>query len=153
MEIEVSLPLDSDGYLRRQCPQCEREFKWHHGPIEGTPPEPPDPEEYFCPYCGQSAPTDQWWTPEQLEALQAAALHAALPQVQRELEDSLRPLNQSGLIKTSMERDPQNPPPPLFEDDDMIAVAPPCHPYEPIKLIEGWSDPLHCLVCGSAFTL
>lgn len=24
----MSDPLDSDGFLRRECPTCEREFKW-----------------------------------------------------------------------------------------------------------------------------
>ena len=34
--IEMSLPLDSDGFLRRQCPACEREFKWLHAESEGA---------------------------------------------------------------------------------------------------------------------
>ncbi len=28
--LEISMPLDSDGFLRRECPTCEREFKWLH---------------------------------------------------------------------------------------------------------------------------
>ena len=32
MDFQVSLPLDSDGFLRRECPHCMQEFKWHHGP-------------------------------------------------------------------------------------------------------------------------
>jgi hypothetical protein len=153
VEIEVPLPLDSEGYLRRECPQCEREFKWHDGPIEGAPPDPPDAEEYFCPYCGQPAALDQWWTPEQVEVLQAAAMHEVLPRLETELEDSLRPINRTGLLTASVESQPHNPPPPLFEDDDMVAVASPCHPYEPVKVVDGWSDPLHCLVCGSAYVV
>lgn len=26
--IPMSLPLDKDGFLRRECPNCERQFKW-----------------------------------------------------------------------------------------------------------------------------
>lgn len=32
MEIQVSLPLDNDGFLRRECPHYMQQFKWHHGP-------------------------------------------------------------------------------------------------------------------------
>ena len=28
IRVPVSLPLDSDGFLRRECPTCEREYKW-----------------------------------------------------------------------------------------------------------------------------
>jgi hypothetical protein len=32
--LEMSMPLDSDGFLRRECPTCEREFKWFSTPEE-----------------------------------------------------------------------------------------------------------------------
>lgn len=28
IKISVSIPLDDDGFLRRECPTCEQEFKW-----------------------------------------------------------------------------------------------------------------------------
>ena len=52
--LEMSMPLDSDGFLRRECPTCEREFKWFHTPEgEGTA-APIIDGGYFCPYCGGS---------------------------------------------------------------------------------------------------
>ena len=32
----MEIPLDSDGFLRRECPTCEREFKWllHREPFQ-----------------------------------------------------------------------------------------------------------------------
>ena len=36
MSLSIELPLDS-GFLRRECPNCQLEFKWHHGPTETTP--------------------------------------------------------------------------------------------------------------------
>jgi hypothetical protein len=131
----------------------EREFKWHHGPIEGAPTNPPDPDQYYCPYCGQPAATDEWWTPEQVEVIQAATAQKVIPQLQDELQDSFRELNRSGMLKASIEADLPNPPPPLFEDDDMMAVASPCHPYEPVKVEEEWSAPLYCLICGAAYVV
>ena len=28
ISIPIALPLDGDGFLRRECPACELEFKW-----------------------------------------------------------------------------------------------------------------------------
>ncbi len=39
MSFPIELPLDDDGYLRRQCPTCERLFKWHYGPTPQRPNE------------------------------------------------------------------------------------------------------------------
>jgi hypothetical protein len=36
-QLSMSFPLDSDGFLRRVCPSCEREFKWLPTP-EGEEP-------------------------------------------------------------------------------------------------------------------
>jgi uncharacterized protein (UPF0212 family) len=61
----MTIPVDSDGFLRRECPTCEREFKWLPasedddavGMLDGG---------YFCPYCGVQAPEDAWFTEAQL---------------------------------------------------------------------------------------
>lgn len=34
MSVSMSLPLDEDRFLRRECPNCERQFKWWHTPDE-----------------------------------------------------------------------------------------------------------------------
>jgi Zn ribbon nucleic-acid-binding protein len=150
---EIEMPLDSQGFLRRECPACQREFKWHHGPIEGGPVEDLPSEEYFCPYCGEAASLDQWWTTEQVEAIQQMALHDAMPRVEQDLRDSLKNLDKSGFLKTEVKADPVNPPAPMFEPDDMTPVASPCHPYEPVKIADDWTGPIHCLVCGAPYAL
>lgn len=44
----MSVPLDSEGFLRRECPTCEREFKWKPaGEDEEATPAPEGG--YFCP--------------------------------------------------------------------------------------------------------
>jgi hypothetical protein len=45
------------------------------------------------------------------------------------------------------------PPIPLVEPNDMEMVASPCHGFEPVKVREDWTEPLHSLVCGAAFRL
>ena len=88
--IPMSLPLDNDGFLRRECPNCEQQFKWWPTPTFGDAPEEAveTPEAYFCPYCYVPAPLDVWWTKEQLEYAQQLAVAEALgPQLRRMKND------------------------------------------------------------------
>ncbi|MDP1820029.1 MAG: hypothetical protein Q8K58_09090 [Acidimicrobiales bacterium] len=153
MEIEIELPLDGHGFLRRQCPHREREFKWHEGPTEEAPADAPNVQEYYCPYCGQVAGDDQWFTDDQVEVIQAAVVDEVSPQIESMLGDAFTS-KPGGLIQTSVSFERTAGPAPLVEpDDDMVAVASPCHGYEPIKVASQWNDPLHCLICGSPFAL
>lgn len=151
--MELELPLDSHGFLRRQCPHCEREFKWHHGPAGEVPPDAPDPDAYFCPYCGEAAGADEWWTEEQVESIQAAAVYEAMPKLKHDLQSVVNPSKASGSVAASVRFELPNLPAPMSERDDMAAVASPCHGYEPIKVEAAWSAVLHCLVCGAQFVV
>lgn len=152
MQLGFSVPLDGT-FLRRECPSCNREFKWHSGPAPNRPADAVDPPFYYCPYCGTPASSDDWWTKDQLEyAQQLLNVEGA-----RLIDDEARRLVQrhrSGPLKVTIK--PGNapvPPAPLVEKSDMVAVASPCHPWEPIKLIETWVDPVHCLICGELFAI
>ena len=149
MAVSVSLPLDA-GFLRRQCPRCERQFKWHHGPAEGRPRNALDPDAYFCPYCGASAALDTWWTIEQLEHVQAVEVG----EVSREIGKMFRRLEKetrNSMFTVKGEGRSPAPPTPLHEPPDMVIVQSPCHSWEPIKVYDDWHGPLFCLVCGAPF--
>lgn len=153
MEVSMTLPLD-EGFLRRECPNCERQFKWHSGPTEGRPDDVADPPVYWCPYCGVTAPVDEWWTTEQLEHAQSTIAGPVMEMVADELSSAL-PKQTGGLISITSEISYEGPETPtaMHEPADMIVVEPPCHPWEPIKIDDAWSEPLHCLLCGTAFAL
>lgn len=151
--LSIRFPLDTDGFLRRQCSQCERYFKWHNGPTEGAPSEAGPAEAYYCPYCGKSAAPDQWFTEEQVAQIEAVASLEVRRQVGSVLERAAGSISSSGIVSMKAELSPQNPPPPLVEEDDMVAVESPCHPYEPVKVDESWAAPLHCLVCGAGYVV
>lgn len=147
MEISIAMPLDSDGFLRRECPRCVREFKWF--PDEDDDAEVP--EHYYCPLCGGQAPVGEWWTPEQLAFAQASALRY----VSVELGDELAGLGTSkpgGLISLDVTMDTPPAAVPPLEPDDMVIVEPPCHPDEPVKIPEDSGEVLYCLLCGSPYT-
>lgn len=150
VKIGMSVPLDG-SFLRRECPNCNREFKWHSGPTEDRPDDAIDPPFYYCPYCGNPAGHDAWWTRAQVERAQELATGEGARLVNDELRRMAR-RHKSGLVKMTVTPGPvPEPPAPLVEPSDMVAVASPCHPWEPIKVLDEWTAPLHCLVCGAAF--
>lgn len=149
--FSVPLPLDSDGFLRRECPHCFRQFKWHHGPTADRPEGEIDPVVYYCPLCGVSAGHDQWWTQEQLAFVKKAAAGPILREASDQIEKALRGVK--GLTYKRGQLDEPEPPPALHEPDDMIIVAPPCHSWEPVKIPEEAAAQVHCLICGEKFAV
>lgn len=170
--IPMTLPLDSAGFMRRECPSCERQFKWYPtqpqtGDVrdtddlgsdvhDETQDEVPTPEHYYCPYCHETAVLTAWWTREQLEyARELTASEVVGPKL-RDFADRLSGLNHSrGLISMSVNVDTSNlaRPEPLREPDDMVRVDFPCHPEEPVKVDDGWEGDVACLVCGIRYPI
>jgi len=152
MDISVPLNLDN-GFIRRQCPSCDRQFKWHYGPTDDRPASAVDPPLYHCPYCGMTAAPDEWWTSDQATYINESAMGPAIETIQDELGEIFRGFNSKN-IKVSFEAEPEPlPPSPPPEPVDMQGVEPPCHPWEPIKILEGWQGALHCIICGDLYSV
>jgi hypothetical protein len=147
VSTSISIPLDSDGFLRRQCSSCERQFKWR-------PSDEDDPlelvDQYHCPLCGQPAGPDDWLTDEQIEHAQAAIMPEAIRQLQDMLGDSFRG-SKHLKFEASDDRGEMSVPIPLHEPDDMVILEPPCHPSAPVKIPEDAVPPFYCLVCGTPY--
>ncbi|MDA8216340.1 MAG: hypothetical protein M0Z94_01840 [Dehalococcoidales bacterium] len=150
VSIPMSLPLDSDGFLRRECPKCERQFKWLHREAEPSSEiEAPAPEAYFCPYCHEPAPPDAWWTKEQLDYARALAMAEVVGPQLRRFQRSLQSLNRpGGFLRVDVTPSATPRPEALTEPDDMVRVDLPCHLEEPLKIDEAWTAEVACLVCG-----
>jgi DNA-directed RNA polymerase subunit RPC12/RpoP len=135
VRLQMSMPLDSGGFLRRECPTCQREFKWLHTPEgEGTAAPVADGG-YFCPYCGVQAQTNTWLTEAQVELAQNIVATQAIGPMLKKFGDSLT-------YHPPDELDP------LTEVDDMTRVDFECHPTEPVKVLDTWDKPVRCLICG-----
>lgn len=144
LSISVKIPLDTDGFLRRECPTCEQQFKWFGRKEDDVQVELVD--QYFCPLCGEPAGTGKWWTPDQLRYAKAVAA----PEVIRLLGDRVDGAFAGMTVEPF--RGPDIPSlDSLFEPDDMVMVEPPCHPHELVKIPEGRTGRVHCLVCRSTY--
>ncbi len=151
MEIPVALPLDADGFLRRECPSCEQQFKWHNGPANEEAEHEEPPVQYYCPFRGVPAGPESWWTHEQLEYMQGVAAPALASFARGEIEKAFRGMQ--GIAVSSPRQSGSEEPTPLTEPDDMGIVCSPCHSYEPMKVPIGDRSEWHCLVCGSRFAV
>jgi hypothetical protein len=147
--LPVSVALDKDGFLRRECPNCERQFKWFHH--DKGDPEAEVVDQFFCPFCGVPAETKSWWTQAQIEYIR----DMAAPEIQRYVRDALTDASKGmqgvSLRLTGDYAGGLAEPEPLTEADDMVIVEPPCHPNEPLKVPVDLTQDLHCLVCGRRF--
>lgn len=150
-EVSISLPLDSDGFIRRECPNCTGQFKWHDGPANEEAERQLPAHTYYCPLCGQPADPDSWWTREQLDFMEGTAAPAVMEAVDQELEKIFKGVKSSGLTYTRGRSRTHQTPMPLTEPDDMEIVTSPCHSYEPVKVPMDRPEAMHCLICGKAF--
>ena len=154
MEVSVEIPADIDGYVSRECPACEGRFKWFVGRLSEAPDDWVDPDSYHCPRCGTASDTDDFLTQDQLGYAQEIALQQFSPEVDQMLDDAFRGASSEFVsIERTGNTDLGSNPVPPDEPNDMMAVASPCHPFEPVKIPEDWNDTIHCLVCGSPFEI
>jgi DNA-directed RNA polymerase subunit RPC12/RpoP len=147
--VQMSLPLDDDGFLRRECPTCEREFKRLY--VEQDDEAEPATDGVYCPYCGVRAPANAWWTQAQLTAAYALMYRDVVaPELEelRRTADGVR-RNSGGLFSVEVSYDEPSEPPTLTERSDMRRIDFVCHPAEPVKVADDWAEDIHCLICGS----
>lgn len=69
-QFSVPLSRDEDGYLGRECPECEQYFKITPG-TGLTGPDLP----CHCPYCGHSAAQNQFFTKAQIRYARSVAMN------------------------------------------------------------------------------
>lgn len=111
VSIPITLPLDDDGYLDRQCSaeDCQKVFKvlfedWRDKVRD---------EQVFCSICRFEAPSTEWNTPEQAEHIAAVAqayVHRTVNQAMREDARRFNRRQKPGFITMSLSVKPSAPP-------------------------------------------
>ena len=171
MEFKIPFSLDPEGFLRRQCPLCGRQFKIkpHR---EGSALDAGEPEdtfllsvegegkvkedletstELFCPYCGQPSPGKEFLTDAQKEYIHSIIGKHIARLVGDNLFQSLKKIesHSSGSIsiKAESKKIPEPGIPPLADVGDLQIYHLSCCEKE-IKIQEGWEKPVYCPYCG-----
>lgn len=174
IETSLEFPLDDDDFFRRECPLCRKEFKVYLKRDELTTlaqagidsfmieqdeeisdtDEASEPEiEFVCPYCGQRASQDSWWTQEQLAYIGVVVSNIVANLIN---ENLMRPLKRefgrsqsSGLVSIHFEGQEMEQEEPWIspEVNDMQAFDLPCCGRK-LKVEEGYAGTVHCFFCG-----
>jgi len=109
--MEVSIPADEEGYLDRECPN--EVYKAAFKVLADDWKVKVRDEEVFCPVCGHTATSDEWFTEAQLEHMQSAFMAKFQPVLDNEMKRMARDFNRSmpkgGLISMSMSYKPSRP--------------------------------------------
>ena len=79
--FSIPINIDDDGYLGRECPECEEYFKITPGTgiTEGEPP-------CHCPYCGHCAKQDQFFTKAQIKYAESVVMRQVSDAVVKDLK-------------------------------------------------------------------
>ncbi|MCZ2258083.1 hypothetical protein [Sporosarcina sp. G11-34] len=132
MEIPIEMVSDEKGYLDRECPheECEFIFKIH---IEDWKNKVSD-EKVYCPRCGHIAPSDQWWTQQQLTDMKEIAMQWALSQIQKTIQKSFKEMsrNSNKYVEIS------------YKPGKKVTFQ-----NNPIGQQEEWELEIHCDLCGT----
>jgi len=173
-EILVSLPLDDEGFFRRECPYCIRQFKMEitekelgnevEALVESYLTETSsdsgeretvietESESYYCPYCGQEASSDKWWTADQLAYVEGICKNIAIKAINEQLIAPMKKNfghSKSDLISISIDANElkeEEPKKPLEVNDMRIFTLPCCSAR--IKVEESYRGSIHCIKCG-----
>ena len=141
-QIAITLPLDN-GFVRRACPTCEREFKWLFAESQEEATEPDD-RGYCCPYCGVWAQPDQW-QPRPRSSTSSRSRWARSPTRPTRFL-AVQPPRERAQVHPRRSASAASGMPP--EPADMRRVDFECHPEDQLKVAEDWGKPVHCLICG-----
>jgi hypothetical protein len=159
---ELRVPLDGDGFSRRECPRCGAHFKlrWsgreahllaaalgrrleHDGDAESCAPR-------FCPYCACTADADAFLTGDVQRQLDGEASRIAQEVRSRRL---LLPAEWAGAnprARSHAATAPERRPPPRADPvDELLPIALPCCGEEQ-KVNSAWMGPIRCHLCGIA---
>lgn len=137
-KINVSLPLDSDGFLSQECPECSRRFKVRFEESTGKALA-------YCPYCGHHG-SGCWWTTEQAEYMTALVGQQIVEPMLDEFTRDMRSLSNDFLKFDAKISERANPRVPVEPDTPMPSATFACCD-ETIKHEAGDAD-LCCIICG-----
>lgn len=97
--LEISIPLDQEGFIEMECDFCKNRFMIHQDVYECD-----DNINFFCPICGLPNKINTFFVPEILEKAQQMAVNYMLDELDQTLEKSIKQINKSGLIKMSIKK-------------------------------------------------
>ena len=109
IELQMSIPLDEDGFVEMECDYCKNRFMLHESVYSDD-----QNLHFFCPICGLPNDINTFYCPEVLELARQKAVNYMNEEIQRQLGPTLKKFNKNGLIKMSLKTPKREPEKELF---------------------------------------
>lgn len=129
---------DKDGYIDKECPneRCRAQFKIHEEDWVNKVSD----DAVFCPFCGFSAPAENWFTTEQVEVAQKQAMRMISASIGKALKADSRDFNR---------RQPRN----SFVKVSMSYDGPTSFVSLPAEAMEEMEQKIQCENCGTRYSV
>lgn len=144
--MEISIPLDEDGFLEMECDFCKSRFMLKKDVYESE-----ENLSFFCPICGLPNYTNTFFCPEVLEKAQQKVINYMYDEMDRVLEKTIRNINKSGFIKMSMNKPHKEPEVELYVPvDNYETVRKTCCEVDvKVRTIDKEIG-IYCPICGGS---
>ncbi|MFG2652775.1 hypothetical protein [Streptomyces sp. NPDC048436] len=96
--VDVSVPLDEDGYLGRQCPECSMSFRMNGEDYKALS----DDLELWCVYCGHHQEHSEFMTAQQRDRVMRAVGDLGMQIVSQALSDAFRGLSRGSSRRSGL---------------------------------------------------
>lgn len=139
LSVSVGIETDESGYVDKQCPneKCEFIFKVHGEDWSNALND----ASVWCPLCRHEAPSDQWFTNDQIEHAKAEAFAVVKGKIDNSIRSGAKKFNQ---------RQPKN----SFISMSIKASGSPKRTYTiPAKAAEVMQLEIQCESCQSRFAV
>jgi hypothetical protein len=145
VHLEVSIPLDDDGYVGRECPECEQHFRVAHEDYDALP----DDVRLWCVYCGHQDDHSEFLTRQQHDRVMRAAGDFAMQLVGKTLDRSFSKAarrSRGSLVRITYRSKPFYPKPLPGIDEERLVRERRCADCKLRYAVFG--DHRFCPVCG-----
>lgn len=144
--MEISIPLDEDGFLEMECDFCKNRFMLKKDVYESE-----ENLSFFCPICGLPNHTNTFFCPEVLEKAQQKVINYMYDEMDRVLGKTIRNINKSGFIKRSMNKPHKEPEVELYVPVDNYEMVHKtcCEVDVKVRTIDKEIG-IYCPICGGS---
>lgn len=146
MELNISIPLDEEGFIELECDYCKNRFMIHN-----TVYKDDANLHFFCPICGLPNDVSSFFCPEVLEAAQRKAINYALDEIQKALGPTIKKFNKNGLVKMSIQKPKKEPEKELYSPLNQYVVSHQSCCNVDVKVSEiDKQIGVYCPICGGS---
>lgn len=144
MEMQISIPLDEDGFIEMECDYCKNRFMLHESVYSDDANL-----HFFCPVCGLPNDINTFYCPEVLELAQQKVLNYAVDEFQRQLGPAMKKFNKNGFIKMSLTTPKREPEKELYTPvNEYVLFHQDCCGVEVKALELDTQIGIYCPICG-----